>query len=157
MKSLSDWKESLDRYRKYYPENCVGRDDIEILLFRKVINENEAFRLRYGRSPEDGAKPPKLKRKPVEPAEKKPKPERARLMTTKQFEKACDIKRDNLRMAIDMGFDDGNIDGALASMAIDTAESLLAFPGPTNEWSHYLSHHGVDPKYHAESLADNLV
>lgn len=39
---LSKFKESLDRYKLFFPENCVDKTDIEILVFRQLITPMQA-------------------------------------------------------------------------------------------------------------------
>lgn len=46
MIKLADFEESLKRYKKYYPYVCEEKTDIEILLYRKLINQKEAEELK---------------------------------------------------------------------------------------------------------------
>ena len=42
---IEKYRETLDRYKRFYPENCEGRTDIEILIYRKLITPEEAERI----------------------------------------------------------------------------------------------------------------
>lgn len=141
MKSLKSYQESLERYKKFYPENCVGRDDIEILLFRKVITEHDAFVMRYGHKPEDGFKMPKPKRD-----QNKPKEKRVRPYTSNQIRKMClAATKDWVGDCPGMNIEDA---------AYDMAEAMLFNDERMKE---YFRRSGVQPKYWKESLADYFV
>jgi len=128
MKKLSDYQESLERYKKYFPKNCVGKTDIEILLYRKVISENEA----------------QLLNNPIIPEQ--PKIKRPKIMTKKQFLKKCqDIYSD---------YHNNNPDEDFADVAYDIAASLLYFD--TEGFADYLNNQGINPKHHKEALAEYI-
>lgn len=41
-RKISRMKEGLDRYKRIFPDRCVGKDDIEILVLTKRITTSEA-------------------------------------------------------------------------------------------------------------------
>lgn len=136
---LSDFKETLDRYKKCYPVICEGRDDIDILLYRNVINEAQAIKL---------AQPEKLPEsnaggagKEIEPKEKKVRP-----YTYTQVEKMCrEMVEDFVNDCPDVSIEDAAYD--MAEGLLSTDLRMIAYFEQTN----------IKKEYWIESLADNFV
>jgi len=90
----------LNRYKRWYPEHCDGKDDIEILLHCNIINQDQARKMR-----KVDIELPKI-------VVKKPK---KKMMTEKKFRK---LMKD---VATDMLNQGQEIDDC----GIDIAESIL--------------------------------
>jgi hypothetical protein len=113
MKTMESFAEGLVRYKRWYPEICKGRSDIEILLYRNLITPEQAKQLaKMAKEPKSnaGGAGKDLKNK-----ENNPKP--VRPYTVKQVEK---IGRDAAKDWIA-----DNPDTDLDQVAYDLAESLL--------------------------------
>jgi hypothetical protein len=100
---LENFKERLDRYKRWYPEHCYDRDDITILTNIGAITIEQATKLR--------------KKEVVVPAVKKKRPYKVRPLTDRQFAKLMKETADDMRA---QGQD-------IEACAIDVAEGLLAF------------------------------
>ena len=97
---VKDFEERLNRYKRWYPEHCDGKDDIEILLHCNIINQDQARKMR-----KVDIELPKI-------VVKKPK---KKMMTEKKFRK---LMKD---VATDMLNQGQEIDDC----GIDIAESIL--------------------------------
>lgn len=138
---IEKYAESLERYKEHYPENCKGKDDIEILLFRKVISQDEATAMREEAQP-------KIRRRAVrnEPRVLSVTKRRPVSLTKRQFEKLVrNAKKD---------FQNSGLEREMEDCALDLAKSLLF---SNEKLVNYFNRQGVDPKHHAEALADYLT
>lgn len=133
---LEIFTETLERYKKFYPENCVGRDDIDILVYRGLITENQAYDLRN----------PMPKKGRVLAHADLSKIDKVKRMTEKQFIKACK------EAAADWQAD--NPDRHIEEVAYDLAEALLFMDD--GKFSGYLNKIGIEKQFHKEALAEYI-
>jgi len=137
--SLDDFKASLDRYKRIYPHIAEGRTDIEILLYRNLINQSQAIEL---------AKPVELPKSNAGGAGKeiKPKVKKVRPYTFTQVMKICQSA------AKDWIGD--NPESPIEDCAYDMAEGLLA---SDERMVAYFKKTNIQKEFWVSSLADNFM
>jgi len=145
LKMTNRQKDSVERYRRIFPDFCADKDDVQILLYRKVITENEALLMKTPK--------PKKARAPREP---KPKVKRIRPYTSNQISKMCrDAMKDYIADYIcGNNPTEDQIESREEGAAYDMAESMLMFDERMQE---YFRRSGVQRKYWIESLADYFI
>lgn len=145
LKMTNKQKESVERYRRIFPEPCKGKDDIEVLLIRRIITEKEALLMRT-------PKPKKARAKNIISKEPKVRP-----YTSKQIEKMCKAAMKDFIGDFTFGNDnitETEIESMKASAAYEMAESMIMFDERMQE---YFRRSRVEKKYWKESLADYFV
>ena len=139
MKTMKDFEEGLIRYKKYYPQNCEGKTDIEILLFRNLVTEKQA---------EEMLKIPELPTSNAAATTMKDMPKKKRVYpyTEKQVQKLCqDAVKD---------WTGGNPNVNIEDVAFDLADSMLY----NNErLQAYFIKIGMPKKNWVGALADYIV
>jgi hypothetical protein len=137
-------KEGLARYKKHYPQNCEGLDDISIMLNRCVISNDQARSLRNEQIlPTSNAGGAGRELKPKGSYSKKAREKKIRPYTDKQIAKLCQAaKKDFLG-------DNPNTD--IEDVAFDMAESMIS---GDERIQAFFEKSGVKRRYWKEALAD---
>ncbi|MFH1547129.1 MAG: hypothetical protein ABIC57_01430 [bacterium] len=144
MKKLKDYQESLERYKIFYPENCINKTDIEILLFRKLITKENALEMAG------------IVFRPSDKSVRKERIKKSKIISEKQFKKLMkEFNEGAQESIIDLNYNRPEGEGlSIEDIAYDLADSFL-FSHP--EIHNYLNHQKVELAFHKEYIADYAV
>lgn len=143
MKITQSQREVLEKYRRWFPENSKGKDDIELLLFRGVITQKQADELRYDK-PVPKAKVVKISSPRIRP------------YTSKQFEKLCQTIRNDTQSDMKDMWESTEGESWWQSACYDIADNMLLEPIMDRRLIAYLDKSQVKQPYWKEYLANEL-